>query len=277
MTYSPALSILMPVYKGDHPGHFREALQSLVEQTQPAEELLIVADGPLTENLEAVLREYQAQHSSIRVHRLDKNGGLSRALNVGLKEVSHDWVARMDADDICTAERLEKQRSYLRQHPELSILGSWIAEFAHSSSEVRAIRKLPEKHDALLRYARWRCPFNHMTVLYKASAVRSVGGYKNYGAVGDDYELWARLLIFGYRAANIQEALVYARASEDFFGKRRRGLKYLRNEWREVGDLYRLGLLGPGHLIFHLAVKTLVRLSPPWLVRFFYRLIRKTS
>lgn len=267
----------MPVYKGDDPDHFRESLQSLVKQSQAAEELLIVADGPLTKKLEAVLSEYQAHHSSIRVHRLTKNGGLSRALNAGLKEVQHEWVARMDADDICTTERLEKQRSYLRQHPEISILGSWIAEFSHSRSEIKAIRKLPEEHDALLRYARWRCPFNHMTVVYKTSAVRSVGGYKNYGAVGDDYELWARLLMSGYRAANIQEPLVYARASEDFFGKRRRGWKYLQHEWQEVIDLYRLGLLGPGHLLFHLAVKTLVRLSPPGLVRFFYRLIRKTS
>jgi glycosyltransferase involved in cell wall biosynthesis len=271
------ISVLLPVYRGDDAPAFREALQSLALQTAPAEEILVVADGPLSEVLEAVLKEAQEQNGALRLHRLPENRGLSGALNAGLAEARFPWVARMDADDICREDRLERQWGYLQDHPQLTVLGSWIAEFEQQPAEIRSIRRLPEKHADVLRYARWRCPFNHMTVLYHRDRVRAVGAYKDYGAVGDDYELWARLLMAGHQVANIPEPLVYARASSAFFGIRRRGLPYLRHEWREVRDLYRLGLLRVHHLLFHLVVKTIVRLAPPRLVRVFYWAIRKTS
>ncbi len=277
MSHAPALSILLPVYRGDEPQPLREALQSLVEQTEPAEELLVVADGPLTPALEKVLQDFQEQHAPLRLHRLPQNKGLAAALNEGLAQARFPWVARMDADDICRSDRLARQRAYLRQHPELRVLGSWIAEFDKHPGEIKAIRRLPEKHADVLRYARWRCPFNHMTVLYHRDCIQQVGGYRDYGAVGDDYELWARLLMAGHQVANIPEPLVYARASSAFFGTRRRGLSYLRHEWREVWDLYRLGLLRVHHLLFHLVVKTMVRLAPAQLVKVFYWAIRKTS
>jgi glycosyltransferase involved in cell wall biosynthesis len=272
-----ALSVIMPVYYKDNAEHFHQALASIFNQSQIAQEVIVIKDGELTPALEEVLAHWQKINATLKTVALPVNKGLSAALNEGIKAAQNTWIARMDADDICSLDRFEKQVNYLNKHPEISIIGSWIDEFDESITKPIATRKLPESHAQILRYARWRCPFNHMTVMYKKDVVQKLGAYKNFGAVGDDYELWARFLTKGYKAANIQESLVYARANADFFNNRRRGLKYFKNEVKEINELYRLGLLNPMHYIFHFCIKAIVRFSPPGLVRFFYHYIRKFS
>ena len=116
-----------------------------------------------------------------------------------------------------------------------------------------------------------------MTVMYRKSILQELGSYTNFGAVGDDYELWARFIMNKHKTANIQENLVKARAGNSMFKNRRRGLKYLRNEIAEINAVYALGLLKPWHYAFHVLVKSIVRLSPSCMVRFFYKGIRSTS
>lgn len=267
----------MPVYHGDDAAHFDEALRSICDQSFAAREIIVVQDGPVGEELTAVLHKHQESCPLLRLVKLERNSGLSTALNAGIDAAQYEWIARMDADDVAHPDRFERQAQYLKQHPEISILGSWIDEYDESLQQKTGIRKLPETHYEILKYARWRCPFNHMTVMYKTEVVRKLGKYKNYGAVGDDYELWGRFLTQGYRGANLQEVLVDARTGEDFFGRRRRGWKYLRNEIREVNDLRSMGLIGPVDRLVHIGVKGFLRLSPPFLLRGFYKLLRRTS
>lgn len=273
----PSISILMPVYKGDHPEHFDQALYSVCHQTYAAREIVVVQDGPIGTALDSVLKKWEHTCPKIKRVVLSKNAGLSGALNAGIDAVSCEWIARMDADDICKADRLEKQSEYISKHPEIDIIGSWIDEYDEAMDIKTGVRKVPETHAEISKYARWRCPFNHMTVTYKTEVVRKLGKYRNYGAVGDDYELWARFILHGYKAANIQESLVKARTGTDFFGKRRRGIKYLGNELKEVNDLYRMGLFNRGIWLFHVATKTFVRLMPAGLVKGIYKLIRLSS
>ena len=270
-------SVIMPVYKGDVAAHFNSAIESLFAQTLRANEIVIIQDGPITDALIEVLDFWKAKMPEITPLVLEKNQGLSAALNAGIGAAKHDWLARMDADDICKPDRFEKQIALISKQPELSILGSWITEFDENMDQEISVRRLPETHKEILKYAQWRCPFNHMTVMYKKSAFEKLGMYKNYGAVGDDYELWARFLMNGYESANIQESLVNARTGVDFFGNRRRGWKYFKNEVREINDLYRLKLIGPFHYVFHFTMKAIVRFSPPFVVKFIYKGIRKTS
>ncbi len=273
----PSISVLMPVYKGDKATDFDLALESVCTQTYPAGEIIVVKDGPLTAELECVLKKWQNLNTTIIPIRLTKNLGLSGALNAGIDAAQNEWIARMDADDICKPSRFKKQANYIASHPEISIIGSWIDEYDEQMKEKTGVRKVPETHKEIRDYARWRCPFNHMTVMYKTEAVRKLGKYRNYGAVGDDYELWARFLLNGYKAANIQQSLVNARTGSDFFGNRRRGIKYLRNELKEVNDLFKMGLFNRGIWIFHIIMKTFVRLMPAGLVKGIYKLIRLSS
>lgn len=270
-------SVIMPFYKGDKPQHLSDALESLFAQTLRADEVVLIQDGPVTEALLETVSGWQKKMPEINHVVLEKNQGLSAALNAGIKVAKHEWLARMDADDICEPVRFEKQLALIHQQADLAILGSWITEYDEDMQGEIAVRKLPETHEEILRYARWRCPFNHMTVMYRKSVLQALGAYKNYGAVGDDYELWARFLVNGYISANIQQSLVKARTGTDFYNKRRRGWRYFKNEVREINDLYRLGLIGPLLWLFHVGIKAVVRFSPPFLVKFIYKGIRKTS
>lgn len=277
MSKSLSFSVVMPFYKGDQPAHLDQALESLFIQSLRADEIVLVQDGPVTTDLTEIVNSWQQRLPELNLVVLEKNSGLSSALNAGIKAASHEWLARMDADDICHPQRFEKQMALISNQPDLAITGSWITEYDEEMNQAIAVRKLPESHADILSYARWRCPFNHMTVMYRKSALEKLGLYKDYGAVGDDYELWARFLMNGYLSANIGESLVKARTGRDFYTRRRRGMKYFKQELREINDLYRLGLLRPWHYLFHFTVKAVVRLSPSWLVKIFYKAIRKTS
>lgn len=270
-------SVIMPFYKGDQPAQIDLAIESLFQQTLRADEVVCIQDGPVTEAHLEVIESWKKKMPEINHVVLLENQGLSNALNAGIKAAKHEWLARMDADDICKPERFEKQLALIASDPDLSIIGSWITEFDEHMDKEIAVRKLPETHEEILKYAQWRCPFNHMTVMYKKSALLNLGSYKNYGAVGDDYELWARFLVNGYKSANIQESLVDARTGVDFFGNRRRGWKYFKNEVKEINDLYKLGLINPLQYGFHFGMKAVVRFSPPFMVKLIYKGIRKTS
>jgi GT2 family glycosyltransferase len=265
-------SVILPVYGKDHPDFFRLALNSLAQQTRLADEVVVVADGPLTPALEDVLMSTPLP--GLKVIRLPENRGLSAALNAGIASAQHEWLARMDADDICLPHRFETQWNYLNEHPDISILGAWIREFTDDPNQPQGERRGPETHAEILRFARWRCPFNHMTVVYRKSALLQLGCYKDYGAVGDDYELWARFLMGGYRAGIVPEVLVLARTGQAFFTHRRRGWRYLRNEWREIDDLRAVGLINRPTAWVHKMAKSVVRLGPAGWVKRIYALLR---
>lgn len=270
-------SVILPFYAGDQAAHLSDAIESLAQQSICAQEIVLIQDGPVGEELNSCVQKWQEKLPEIKLVSLPKNLGLSGALNAGIDTAKNEWLARMDADDICLPDRFEKQWNLIQAQPDLALIGSWIEEYDEEMKEATAVRRLPENHLEILSYARWRCPFNHMTVMYRKSALLKLGKYKNFGAVGDDYELWARFLTAGYKTANLQESLVKARAGHAMFSARRRGMKYLKNEIKEINELYELGLLKPWHYAFHFTVKSIVRLSPPALVKLFYRGIRMTS
>lgn len=274
---SAPISVILPFYRGDQAAHLELALKSLYNQSLKASEIVLIQDGPVSKELEGLVEEQLRIHPELKLLRLEENQGLSGALNAGIEAASHEWLARMDADDICEPDRFEKQWRTLEDDPGIAIIGSWIDEYDEAMESRLATRRIPEENEEIRSYAAWRCPFNHMTVMYRKSVLLELGKYKDFGAVGDDYELWARFLMKGHKAHNIQESLVKARTGQAMFSQRRRGLKYLRNELEELKALYQIGLLKPWHYLFHFMMKTIVRLAPATVVRWIYKGIRKTS
>src|SRR5690348_1348881 len=116
------LSILMSVYQRESPQFLREALESLATQTVPADEVVIVKDGPVGSDLDAAISSYR-EKLPIACLQLEKNEGLGSALNAGLSKCGADLVARMDADDICACDRFEKQLAFFEQNPEADVVG----------------------------------------------------------------------------------------------------------------------------------------------------------
>jgi hypothetical protein len=180
----------------------------------------------------------------------------------------------MDADDIAVRDRFERQMGYLMKHPELDLLGGWICEFETDwVHECRRERRVPTRHEEILHYARYRNPVNHMTVIFRKEAVREAGGYLPMEGF-EDYYLWMRMLAGGKRLGNLPRILVRARAGRGMI-RRRRGWRYVREEWRMGRAACRIGFWSRGDLLRNIVLRGLPRLLPEVLVERLYNHLRK--
>ncbi len=215
-------SVLMSVYKNDNPDHLKLALESIYEkQTVKPDEIVVVFDGPITNELNVVLNEfYRGKENIVFYYPQEINRGLGEALRIGAEKCTGDYIFRMDSDDISDARRFEKQIAYIEAHPEIDVLGTDIAEFQTSETETdMRVRACPENHDDIVRMGKKRNPMNHVTVCMKASALKKCGGYKTLLLL-EDYYLWLNMIAAGCRLANINESLVYVRVGNGFDSKR---------------------------------------------------------
>ena len=169
-------SVLLSVYGGEKGEFLRRSLASVFAQTVRAREVVLVEDGPLTEDLYRVVEEFRARQPELKVVPLPRNGGLGRALNEGLKHCSFDIVARMDTDDICRPDRFEKQLRVLREHPDVAVVSAWIDEFVDDPGHVVSTRRLPERPEELYEYGKSRCPVNHPVVDVPQAGATGVRG-----------------------------------------------------------------------------------------------------
>ncbi|MDP9501299.1 glycosyltransferase [Bisgaard Taxon 45] len=263
-------SVLMSLYVKENPLYLRDCLDSLQQQTLPADEIVLVFDGPVSAALEAVVQQFETR-LPIKTVKLAQNRGLGQALNEGLLHCTHDWVFRMDTDDICVPTRFEKQVAFIQQHPDVVIVGGQIAEFGQSLDEIVSYRNVPTSHAEIVKFTQQRCPFNHMTVAYQKQAVLACGGYED---LQEDYYLWIKLVASGKKAANLPDVLVYARVGNGMVG-RRRGLAQAQAEWRLFKLKYRLKLQGLFSGLFTFLLRALPRLLPTSLLRIIYQFLRK--
>ena len=265
-------SVLLSLYHKESPLFLRQSLTSIFTQTLLPIEVVLVEDGPLTDELYAVIKEFTSQHPELKVISLPTNRGLGKALNEGLKHCSYDLVARMDTDDIAKPDRFEKQLAIFLEHPEIDVVGAWIDEFEGEVSNVLSMRKVPEQHENILRFAKGRCPVNHPVVMFRKSAVLKAGGYKHF-PLFEDYYLWVRMLMNGARFYNIQESLLFFRFSPDMF--RRGGWRYAVTEVRLQTLFYKMGFIGFFSLLKNVCIRLVTRLLPNGLRSLLYkRLIR---
>lgn len=264
-------SVLMSVYYKEKPEFFKMALESIASQTLRADEVVIVKDGQLTPELDGVIDEFSSRLPTKAV-ALEKNGGLGNALRIGVEACSYDIIARMDTDDICRPDRFEKQIGFLKEHPEIDVVGSWISEFEGEPENIYARRVLPCEPDAILKFAKTRSPINHMTVVYKKKSVLAAGNYRT--DFPEDYSLWVRMLLNGERFANISENLVNVRAGREMVG-RRGGIKYARNEFMLQKEFYNKGFLSFYEFLRNLAIRIPVRLMPCFLRKAVYSILRR--
>lgn len=251
-------SVLMAVYKKEQPLFFKEALRSVFEQSLIPNEVVLVKDGPLTEELEQIIVDFSSKNEQLKVITLEKNQGLGEALRIGLNACSFDLVARMDSDDICKPYRFEKQIAFLKEHKEITIVGSWIEEFSDCKEEIEAIRELPQEDKQLKIFIKWRNPFNHMTVMFRKKDILAVGGYQPFYLL-EDYYLWNRLANANYYFANIGESLLWARGGYTML-ERRGGWKYVVSESKLLKFMYRSGRINIVEFGANLMMKSIIRL-----------------
>lgn len=265
-------SVLMSVYGGERPNFLRQSLESLVCQTVRADEVVIVRDGTLGCELEGVLASFQSVLPIVTV-QLEKQVGLGLALSAGLAECRNELIARMDSDDISLSHRFERQLAFLLENPAVAAVGGAIGEFANDPGTIASVRKLPCGGAQLKKFAKFRNPLNHMTVMFRRSAVLAAGGYRDFPGL-EDYDLWARMLMLNQEIRNISEILVLARCGDGMLG-RRGGVSYARNEIRLYRQFLRMGFISTPEFALAILARAPVRILPAALRPLVYgRLLR---
>lgn len=219
-------STLMSVYGKEKPEFLRASIESVMNQTTPPNDFLIVCDGPLGTELDKVLEILSRKYSEIRLLRLEKNLGLGEALRLGLTQTKYEIVMRMDSDDICFSRRAEKQLALMNN---FDLVGSWIEEFEGSENNIIGERRVPETFEKIYKFALRRCPFNHPSVMFRKSIILAAGSYKPLPYV-EDYYLWIRVLNTTRRVTNVQEPLLKMRSG--LVMRSRRGGKVYRKSLR---------------------------------------------
>lgn len=218
-------SVLMSLYINEKPEYLRECLDSILSQTVLPEEIVIVKDGRLSNELEAVLAEYvQKSPKLYTLVPLESNQGLGLALREGVLHCRHELVARMDTDDIARSDRFEKQLKEFENDSQLDICGSHILEFENDITNIVSQRVVPLKDSDIKKYQRRRDGLNHVTVMFKKTSVLKAGNYQSC-LLMEDTLLWANMFNSGAKATNIDDFLVYVRVGNDMF-ERRGGWEY---------------------------------------------------
>lgn len=269
-------SVLMSVYKKEKLEYLDACLESISNQTLLPDEIVLVEDGPLTNELYQIIQKWKEKTPIIKSVKLKQNSGLAVALNTGLKNCKNNIVARMDTDDICVPERFEKQISYLKKHPEIDILGSQIAEYDEKMETQLGYRKVPLEHESIKKFAKTRTAFNHMTVIFKKNIISSLGGYPVELKKMQDFALWGHLLAKNYKTANSDEILVKVRTGENLF-LRRSGINYLRNELNALKYIKNHNLINIYEYIFIYILKLIVRLLPIKILKIIYKKILRVN
>lgn len=213
-------SVLMSVYEKDNPEYLKLSIESMLNQTIPPEQFVLVVDGPVSEKLKKVINLYSSNKELFTLIELTENGGLGRALNIGLTHCRNELVARMDADDISLPERLEKELRCFEKDEQLDICGCNIDEFFHIPSNVKTSRIVPSEEKEIKQFMRRRQAFNHPTVIYRKSKVLQAGGYISLKRK-EDFDLFSRMMAMGCKARNVDESLYLYRADADNYGRRK--------------------------------------------------------
>ena len=259
----------MSVYQRERADNLRAAMNSIWAQTVKPNDFVLVCDGPLTTELDAVIEEMQQAHPELQVVRLEKNSGLGNALNIGIKHCKNELVARMDSDDISHPDRCEKQLIIFRDNPELSICSGTVQEFTDSTEKIEAERTLPENQEKILEFAKKRNPFNHPCVMYKKQAVEAAGGYQDFFLL-EDYYLWIHMLQNGVIGYNIQEPLIWMRAGTDMY-KRRGGWKYIKSQIALFKYMKESGFIDSGQFVKSAALRMASAVAPNFLREFMFK------
>lgn len=266
-------SVSMCVYRGDNPVHFKEAVDSILNQTVPPTEIVLVEDGPVTEELEYIIKEYESI-PEFKVIRCLENRGHGEARRISMEHCKYDLIALMDADDISLNNRFEKQLSCFERMPELSAVGGHIIEFVGEQKNVVGRREVPQDDAEIKEYLKARCPMNQVTVMFRKKDVEEVGGYLDWFCE-EDYYLWARLCLANKKFYNVQEVLVNVRVGAEMY-QRRGGWKYFKSEAKFQKYLLSNKIIGIPRYVYNVVVRLCVQvLMPNWLRGFVYRRIAR--
>lgn len=204
MTDRPQISVIMPVYNAEP--FLKQAIDSVLTQTYRAFEFIIINDGSIDQTTR-IIQSYQDKRIIFFDDTL--NFGLAKRLNQGINLSRGQYIARMDGDDICFPERLEKQLAFLKEHPDVGVVGSNAIIINEKEEKIKEFKR-PEGHELIQWGLFFGCPMIHPSVMFRRPEKDEWLKYNENSINIEDYDLWAKL-IEKMRFYNIQEPLLFYR------------------------------------------------------------------
>lgn len=255
-------SVAMSVYKNDSPIFLDRALESITrKQTVLPDEIVLLVDGPVPEQVNAVIEKYLSEYKRFKIIRLIENKGLGNALKIAVENSSNELIARMDSDDVSLEDRFEQQLEFFKQNQNVDIVGGDITEFIEDESNIVGKRTLPKQDKEIKKYMKTRCAMNHVSVMYKKSALLRVGNYQDW-TWNEDYYLWIRMLQSHCIFANTGTILVNVRVGEDMY-RRRGGWKYFKSEAKLQRYMRKNKIIGLGTYVMNVIKRFIVQVLLP--------------
>ena len=268
-----SVSVLISVYKNEKHVSLKQAIDSIwTNQTLKPDQIVLVEDGPLPKELEeeidhSKLLIEKSSSTTMTIVKLPVNGGLTKALNEGLKYVTGDLIARMDSDDISESHRFERQVAYLESHPDVDIISGALQEF-DAENDCLNVRHYPLTHEECVKFIVKACPLAHPSVMMRRRIFDEGLKYDERYRMSQDIKLWYDAVLAGYRLGNIPEVTLFFRREGDVFRRRSRAKAW--NEFKiYMNGIYRLKGLFTLSYRYPIA-RYIFRNLPPSLVKRIY-------
>lgn len=275
MSNSNTLSVLVSLFFKEKPEYINDALKSLYDQTYQADEIMLIVEGQLTDEHDKVLDYWNGKFRPgvLRIIHAGQVKGFPACLNLGLESTKCAYIARFDSDDECVPYRFEKQMAFLKNNPDVVLLGGQIEEFDDHMEVSMGVRRVPTTQTEIISYSKQRNPFNHQTVIYKRDIAIALGGYPLMAA-NEDYAFWSLFMVNKYKVANLPDILVKARTGEGLIN-RRSGRKYLKGELATIKYIYQIKAINLIQYLWLYITRSIGRMLPKRLIKMIYGSIRR--
>ena len=219
------ITSICAIYINTSKKEIKLAINSLLFQKYIPNQILIIADGPIIDDVKVYIKHLKKKFDDIiKIIYLKNNRGLGYALKIGLENSKNEIIARFDSDDLNLKDRLHKQYKYLMKDKSIDILGSKVLEYKIEKGVISTrIKKVPLKDLEIKKMMRYRNPINHPSVIFRKTPILNAGSYRIIDAF-EDYYLWLRCKKINLKFENLNEPLVAMRRESNIL--RRYGFHY---------------------------------------------------
>ena len=190
-----SIATILTVYKNDQLDVFREALQSLYDQSINKINIYVQEDGTVNEDIHSFLVEEFKAHRIFYLGFRSCNKGFDYSLNEIIRlalDNGHDYIVRMDADDISMSDRIKKQFDFMQKNKKIDVCGTYIEEFGDKIKYNKVV-KYPLKHNDMFLFFKKRVPIAHVSAFFRRSFFEKAGFYEVEGHLNNgDTLMWMK-------------------------------------------------------------------------------------
>lgn len=266
MNVMKSFTVLMPVHQRENAvKQFEKSIISVFKNSLLPKQTLILIDGPINKHLNKIIFFYKNKFNYQIIHS-KKKIGLVKILNKGINKTKSQWIIRADSDDINSYDRFEKLMNI--KNEKFDLIGSHIIEVDYETNKLLK-KKVPINNNQIVKFLKFRNPFNHMSVAFKKKIAQDCGGYPDI-PMKEDYAFWATMISNGAKVKNLNSYLVTVTAGAAMY-KRRSGFEHINSEINLQKHLVKSGFNNTIFSIIIGLVRIIFSILPYFIKSFFYK------